>query len=100
MVGKNILSGTFSNGTYPYCMHLSSQQCLAGMRYSTQVIIKTNVRDKFNYFGSNGVSYVNQPKNHEGVNSSTLLSDGSQLLQRQGFEYTSTTTQVGYLWTN
>ena len=97
---KYSLSGTFSNGTYPYCMYLSSQQCLAGMRYSTQVIIKTNVRDKFNYFGSNGVSYVNQPKNHEGVNSSTLLSDGSQLLQRQGFEYTSTTTQVGYLWTN
>ena len=97
---KYSLSGTFSNGTYPYCMYLSSQQCLAGMRYSTQAIIKTNVRDKFNYFGSNGVSYVNQPKNHEGVNSSTLLSDGSQLLQRQGFEYTSTTTQVGYLWTN
>ena len=97
---KYSLSGTFSNGTYPYCMYLSSQQCLAGMRYSTQAIIKTNVRDKFNYFGSNGVSYVNQPKNHEGVNSSTLLSDGSQLLQRQGFEYTSTTTQAGYLWTN
>ena len=97
---KYSLSGTFSNGTYPYCMYLSPQQCLAGMRYSTQVIIKTNVRDKFNYFGSNGVSYVNQPKNHEGVNSSTLLSDGSQLLQRQGFEYTSTTTQSGYLWTN
>jgi hypothetical protein len=97
---KYSLSGTFSNGTYPYCMYLSSQQCLAGMRYSTQVIIKTNVRDKFNYFATNGVSYVNQPKNHEGVNSSTLLSDGSQLLQRQGFEYTSTTTQAGYLWTN
>jgi len=97
---KYSMSGTFSAGTYPYCMYLSPQQCLAGMRYSTQVIIKTNVRDKFNYFGSNGVSYVNQPKNHEGVNSSTLLSDGSQLLQRQGFEYTSTTTQAGYLWTN
>ena len=97
---KFSLSGTFNAGTYPYCMYLSSQQCLAGQRYSTQVIIKTNVKDKFNYFGSNGVSYVNQPKNHEGVNSSTVLPDGSQLLQRQGFEYTSTTTQAGYLWTN
>ena len=97
---KFSLSGTFNAGTYPYCMYLSSQQCLAGQRYSTQAIIKTNVKDKFNYFGSNGVSYVNQPKNHEGVNSSTVLPDGSQLLQRQGFEYTSTTTQSGYLWTN
>jgi hypothetical protein len=97
---KYSLSGTFSSGTYPYCMGVKNQSFTGGARHSTQLIIKTNVESKFNYFGTNGVSYVNQPKDHEGVNSSTVLPDGSKLLQRQGFAYTSTTTQTGYLWTN
>ena len=97
---KYSMSGTFSAGTYPYCMYLRGQSFTGGTRFSTQVKIKTNVGIKFNYFGSNGVSYVNQPMDNGGVNSSTLLPDGSKLLQRQGFAYTSTTSQTGYLWTN
>lgn len=97
---KYSMNGTFNGGTYPYIMVLSGTSFTGGAKYSAQVKVKTNVPGKFNYFGSNGISYVNQPKDHEGSNSSTVLPDGSYLLQRQGFAYTSTTTQGGYLWTN
>lgn len=97
---KYSLNGTFTGGTYPYIMVLSGTSFTGGTKYSTQVKIKTNVRSKFNYFATNGISYVNQPKDHEGSLSSTQLPDGSFLLKREGFAYTSTTTQGGYLWTN
>ena len=97
---KYSMSGTFSGGTYPYIMYLFGVSFTGGTQFSTQVQIKTNVEYKFNYFGANGISYVNQPMDNGGINSSTVLSDGSKLLQRQGFAYTSTTNQPGYLWTN
>ena len=97
---KYSMTGTFSAGTYPYCMYLNGVSFTGGTQFSTQVQIKTNVEYKFNYFGANGISYVNQPMDNGGINSSTVLSDGSKLLQRQGFAYTSTTNQPGYLWTN
>ena len=95
---KYSLNGSWTAGTYPYSMRVNSAY-LAGVKYSTQCKIKTNVPHKFHYFASNGLSYVNVAMDHSGVNSSTLLSDGSYLLKRQGFAYSTTTTQPGYLWT-
>ena len=97
---KYSMNGTFSGGTYPYIMYLNSQSFTGGTKYSTQVKIKTNVAHKFNYFGKIGVSYVNQPMDHNGTTSSTLQDDGCYLVTRQGFAYTSTTSQPGYLYTN
>lgn len=97
---KYSMNGTFSGGTYPYIMYLNQQSFTAGTKYSTQVKIKTNVAHKFNYFGKIGVSYVNQPMDHNGSTSSTLKDDGCYLVTRQGFAYTSTTSQPGYLYTN
>ena len=97
---KYSMNGTFSGGTYPYIMYIPGVSFTGGVKYSTQAKIKTNVASKFNYFGSNGVSYVNQPMDHSGTLSSTLQDDGCYLVKREGFAYTSTTNQSGYLWTN
>lgn len=97
---KYSMNGTFSSGTYPYIMHIAGAAFTGGVKYSSQAKVKTNVPHKFNYFGTNGLSYVNAAMDHSGANSSTLTDEGCYLLQRQGFAYTSTTTQVGYLWTN
>ena len=94
---KYSMNGTFSGGTYPYIMYIPGVSFTGGVKYSTQAKIKTNVPDKFNYFGSNGVSYVNQPMDHSGTLSSTLQDDGCYLVKREGFAYTSTTNQSGYL---
>lgn len=97
---KYSMNGTFSAGTYPYMSYLKQETFTAGVKYSTQAKIKTNVPGKFNYFGSNGVSYVNVPMDHSGSLSSTLQDDGCYLVKREGFAYSSTTSQPGYLWTN
>lgn len=103
---KYSMSGTFSSGTYPYCMYLQGVSFTGGVKYSTQAKIRTNVEDKFNYFGTSGVNYVNQPKDHNGTASSTQpLINGqnypeTRIVRREGFAYTSTTTQSGYLHTN
>ena len=97
---KYSMSGTFSGGSYPYIMRLNSTSFTGGTKYSTQAKVKTNVPNKFNYFGANGVSYVNQPMDHGGSLSSTLEEDGFYCVKREGFAYTSTTSQPGYLWTN
>ena len=97
---KYSMNGTFSAGTYPYCMYLPGVSFTGGVKYSTQAKIKTNVSHKFNYFGATGVSYVNQPMDHSGTVSSVLKDDGCYLVKREGFAYTSTTTQPGYLFTN
>ena len=97
---KYSMNGTFSGGTYPYIMYIASCSFTGGVKYSSQAKIKTNVPHKFNYFGSNGISYVNAPMDHQGSLSSTLLDDGFSFVKREGFAYTSTTSQVGYLWTN
>ncbi len=97
---KYSMSGTFSGGTYPYIMRIASCSFTGGTKYSSQAKIKTNVPHKFNYFGSNGISYVNQPMDHSGSLSSVLKDDGYYCVKREGFAYTSTTSQPGYLWTN
>ena len=96
---KYSMSGTFSAGTYPYSMYLPGVSFTGGLSYSTQCILKTNVENKFNYFGG-GINYVNQAMNSGGTNSSVLQLDGSHLIKRQGFNYVSTTTQSGYIHSN
>ena len=96
---KYSLNGSWTAGTYPYSMRVNSTSFTGGVKYSAQCKVKTNVPHKFHYFASNGFSYVNQPMDHSGTNSSTLLDEGCYLLKREGFAYTSTTSQPGYLWT-
>ena len=96
---KYSMSGTFSAGTYPYCMYLPGVSFTGGTSYSTQCVLKTNVPNKFNYIGG-GINYVNQAMNNSGANSSVLQTDGSNLIRRQGFNYVSTTNQAGYLHSN
>jgi hypothetical protein len=97
---KYSMSGTFTGGTYPYIMHISGYTFTGGVLYTSKCIVKTNVGFKFNYFGANGLSYVNEPMNNGGTLSSTQNSDGSYTIARIGFAYTNTTNQPGYLWTN
>ena len=96
---KYSMNGTFTGGTYPYIMYLPNTSFTGGTKYSTQVKIKTNVPNKFNYFGT-GINYVNQPMDHGGTSSSTVLADGSRLAKREGFAYTSSVSQPGYIKTN
>lgn len=96
---KYSMSGTFSGGTYPYCMYLPGVSFSGNTAYSTQVKLKTNVPHKFNYIGG-GINYVNQPQNSAGTNSSVLQSDGFNYIKREGFNYVSTTTQSGYIRSN
>ena len=96
---KYSLNGTWTSGTYPYSMRVATQAFTGGTKYSTQLLIKTNVESKFVYFATTGFNYVNEPLQYGGVNSSTILDDGSRLLQRQGFGYVSSTSQPGYLLT-
>ena len=96
---KYSMTGTFSAGTYPYCMYLAGSSFTSGTAYSTQCVLKTNVPNKFNYIGG-GINYVNVAMNNAGANSSVLQADGSKLIKRQGFNYASTTSQVGYLHSN
>ena len=97
---KYSMSGTWSGGGYPYSMALDGCTFTGGLPYSVKAILKTNVENKFNYFSTSGISYVNQPKDYEGDLSSTLNSDGSRTVTRTNFAYTSTTGQLGYLFTN
>ena len=96
---KYSMTGTFSAGTYPYCMYLAGLSFTSGTAYSTHCVLKTNVPNKFNNIGG-GINYVNVAMNNGGVNSSVLQADGSKLIKRQGFNYASTTSQVGYLHSN
>jgi hypothetical protein len=96
---KYSLNGSWTAGTYPYSLRINNTSFTGGVKYSTQCKIKTNVPHKFTYFASNGFSYVNEAMDHQGVNSSTLLDEGCYLLKREGFAYTSSTSQPGYLWT-
>ena len=98
---KYSLNGSWTAGTYPYSMRVATTGPFsAGVKYSTQCKIKTNVPHKFTYFATNGLSYVNVAMDHNGTNSSTFLEDeGCYLLKREGFAYSTTTSQPGYLWT-
>jgi hypothetical protein len=97
---KYSMSGTFTGGSYPYIMHITSVNFTGGITYTSKCTIKTNVMSKFNYFGITGINYVNQPMDNGGIAASVANSDGSFTVSRTGFAYTGTTTQPGYLLTN
>ena len=96
---KYAMSGTFTAGTYPYTMNMTSTSYTGGVTYSSSCFIKTNVAYKFNYFGT-GMNYVNQAMTKAGTSFSIAQPDGSLYVGRSNFAYTATTTQVGYLLTN
>jgi hypothetical protein len=93
---KYSLNGTWTAGTYPYSIGVDAPTFTGGVTYSTGVYIKTNVPAKFASLFS-GMNYVNVPMNNAGTSFSILQPDGSFYVGRTGFQYTSTTAQVGYL---
>jgi hypothetical protein len=93
---KYSLSGTWSAGTYPYSIGIDPVTFTGGVTYSSGVYIKTNVPEKFASLFT-GMNYVNQPMNNAGSSFSITQADGSIFVGRSGFQYTSTTGQVGYL---
>ena len=97
---KYSMSGTWSGGGYPYSVALGAVSFTGGLSYTTKATIKTNVEYKFNYFGTSGVNYVNEPKNSSGTSTAILNGDGSRTVSTYNFAYTNTTTQLGYLLTN
>jgi hypothetical protein len=96
---KYSMNGTFTGGTYPYIMNISSVAFTGGVTYSSVCYVKTNVENKFNYFGT-GMNYVNVPMNKGGTNIGSRQSDNSFYCGRIDFEYTSNTTQPGYILSN
>lgn len=96
---KYSMSGTFTGGTYPYTLNITSVSFTGGVTYSSSCFVRTNVMSKFNYFG-NGMNYVNVPMNKVGTSIGVLQSDGSYYCGRANFEYTGTTTQPGYILSN
>jgi hypothetical protein len=96
---KYSMNGTFTGGTYPYIMHISSVAFTGGVTYSSACYIKTNAISKFNYFGI-GMNYVNVPMNKGGTSFGVLQKDGSYYCGRNNFEYTGNTTQPGYILSN
>jgi hypothetical protein len=93
---KYSLNGTWTAGTYPYSIAVDAVTFTGGVTYSTGVYIKTSVPSKFASLFS-GMNYVNQPQNLGGTTFSITQSDGSIYVGRYGFQYTSTTSQPGYL---
>jgi len=96
---KYSMSGTFTGGTYPYIMNITSVAFTGGVTYSSSCLIRTNVENKFNYFG-NGMNYVNVPMNKGGTSIGVRQADSSFYCGRSNFEYTSNTTQTGYILSN
>jgi hypothetical protein len=93
---KYSLNGTWSAGTYPYSIGIDGVAFTGGVTYSSGVFIKTNVPAKFATLFT-GMNYVNEPMNNGGTSFSILQPDGSKFVGRTGFQYTSTTTQTGYI---
>lgn len=93
---KYSLNGTWTSGTYPYSMAVQAVTFTGGVTYSTGAFIKTTVPQKFASLFS-GMNYVNEPMNNVGTSFSITQPDGSIYVGRSGFQYTNTTTQVGYL---
>jgi len=100
---KYSMSGTFTGGTYPYICYIDTVSFTGGTAYTSRAMIKTNVESKFNYFGSTGINYVNQPLDAQGTGRSVVTEENGlnvYTVSREGFIYTSTTSQRGYLFTN
>jgi hypothetical protein len=96
---KYSMSGTFTGGTYPYTLNITNVSFTGGVTYSSSCFIRTNVENKFNYFGT-GMNYVNVPMNKGGTSIGVRQADSSFYCGRSNFEYTSTTTQTGYILSN
>jgi hypothetical protein len=97
---KYSMAGTWSGGGYPYSMALNAVSFTGGRLHTSKATLKTNVENKFNYFATSGISYVNEPMSASGTLSSTLNADDSRTVDRVNFAYTNTTGQLGYLFTN
>jgi hypothetical protein len=95
---KYSISGSWDTSSYPYSMAVSNYPFVGGTTYTTSAFIKTNVPEKFDTVFTNAINYVNQPQNKGGVGSSTIMPDESRYLVRRDFEYTPSTTQLGYLF--
>ena len=106
---KYALSGTWSSGSYPYSMCITTATFIGGLTYSAQALIKTNVRYKFSNFGT--LIYVNDPNMVSGGTATTAAIgydiDGLQIisLKREGVIYSTiyanpTTSQPGYIYSN
>lgn len=93
---KYALGGTWTAGGYPYAFAVDAFTCTGGVTYSTGIYIKTNVAPKFAALFT-GMNYVNAPMNLSGTSFSIPQSDGSIFVGRYGFQYTSTSSQNGYL---
>ena len=98
---KYSISGTWAaDDTYPYSMIVrpATVSFTGGVAYTTKITLKTNVLDKFVYFGT-AINYVNQPMDNNGTTVTSTNADGSVNVERKNFIYTSTTSQNGYLAT-
>lgn len=93
---KYSVDGTWTGGTYPYSFNITGVSFTGGVTYSSGVFIKTNTPAKFVTLFT-GMNYVNEPMNSAGTSFSTLQPDGSYYVGRTAFQYTSTTTQTGYI---
>jgi hypothetical protein len=93
---KYSLNGTWTAGTYPYSIGIDGVSFTGGVTYSSGVFIKTSVPGKFATLFT-GMNYVNEPMNNAGTSFSIPQSDGSLFVGRTGFQYTSTTSQTGYI---
>jgi hypothetical protein len=93
---KYSIDGTWTGGTYPYSFYITGVSFTGGVTYSSGVYIKTNVPGKFVTLFT-GMNYVNQPMTLSGAPFSILQPDGSYYVGRTAFQYTSTTTQTGYI---
>lgn len=90
---KYSISGTWNSGTYPYSMNIGSTTHTGGIAYSARMLIKTNVRHKFDLWG--GINYVNDPNMTSG-GTSTVTSlgfdkDGNEIQEwrRDGYIYST-----------
>jgi hypothetical protein len=93
---KYSIDGTWTGETYPYSFNITSVAFTGGVTYSSGVFVKTNVPNKFATLFT-GMNYVNEPMNNAGASFSIAQPDGSFFVGRSGFQYTSTTTQPGYI---
>jgi hypothetical protein len=104
---KYSLSGTWSNGTYPYSMAItSSNNFIGGVSYSASIDIYTSCPQKFGTFGNGwgGLNYVNDPS-MTSAGTLTMTDNGYyQTWKRENFIYSvayngGSSSQWGYLTT-
>lgn len=103
---KYSISGTWSSGSYPYSIAISTATFTGGVAHSAQALIKTNVPNKFSSFGT--LMYVNDPNMVSGGTETTSVvgydKRGLKIisLKREGIIYSTgyanpTTSQLGYI---